>query len=200
MPVTNQIFVVMAFTSFDENVFALAFCQRVWLRIIRSKIRSPSQTRMRMSIFANLPAAYRVRGLVLFTARDTTSAMISGELPFPCPYVFFIDMDTIFTKCPYGPLARRCLTILSLAASPKPVSITPGSTITTLIPNPATSSLRQSDQPSSACLVAWYQAPKRLYIFPPMEVILIMRPERLLLIAGSSNCVSRAAPNKLTSN
>ena len=48
----------------------------------------------------------------------------------------------------------------SATTMPNLVLIRPDSITTTRMPKSASSSLRQSDHPSRACLVAWYQAPR----------------------------------------
>ena len=55
------------------------------------------------------------------------------------------------------------------ATSPNSVWMSPGSMTMTSTPKLLSSNLRQSDHPSSACLVAMYQDPNGACIFPAME-------------------------------
>ena len=63
----------------------------------------------------------------------------------------------------------------------------PGSMITTLMPNSATSTRRLSLSPSTANLLAWYQLPSGSQILPPMEEMFTMYPSRCARICGSTS-------------
>ncbi len=79
------------------------------------------------------------------------------------------------------------------------VRIAPGSMITTSMPNGRSSMRSASLSPSTAYLVAWYQPPSGSDPRPPIDEMLTIRPERWARMCGSTSCVRRARPNRLTS-
>ena len=76
----------------------------------------------------------------------------------------------------------------------------PGSTSTAWIPNGRTSMLRASIIPSSANLGALYNPWKGSPIRPPIELIVIRRPDCWSRIVGSTARQTRSTPKKLVSN
>jgi len=98
----------------------------------------------------------------------------------------------------YGPSALPA--IEATAAFSKFVVISPGSTMTTLTPNPATSKRRASDNASTAYFVAWYAPPPGNTSRPPMDEMLTMRPLPRARMVGRTSWHIRTSPKTLVSN
>src|SRR5215211_1069851 len=80
------------------------------------------------------------------------------------------------------------------------VLITPGSIITTLMPNGSNSYDIDSLRPSKANLLLTYADIPGKPIRPAPELIFTIVPDFFFLIIGRTCCVSRITPNKLVSN
>ena len=68
------------------------------------------------------------------------------------------------------------------------------------MPNSEASMRSASESASRAYLVAWYQPPMKLTRRPPMELVLMMVPERRARMWGMTALISVATPRTLTSN
>src|SRR5918911_3735369 len=129
----------------------------------------------------SFPAKYLRLGFSSLIALSTTFATSSGEDPF---FTTFPEPVAIFCIiCKYGEFGSWDFFAMTKPL-PKFVLITPGSTITTFIPNGSNSYDIGSLSPSTANFVLTYADPLGKPNLPAPELIFTMVPDFCLLIVG----------------